>query len=83
MSDPRTICHLRFSEIQQSLPCAWQDNNCRLLLVPPTSLIATEHAQSSAGNGVTSMQDYQDETTSPCIPDKILQEVTSFVSKGS
>ena len=50
--------------------------------MPPTSPIATEHAQSNTGNGIASMQDYQDETTTPCIPDKILQEVASFVRKG-
>ena len=71
------IYPLGFSEIQQSFP--WQDN-CRLLLVPPTSSIATEHAQSS--NGDTGMQHYQDETMAPCIPDDILQEIASFVSKG-
>ena len=69
------IYPLGFEEVQQSFP--WQEN-CLLLLVPPTSSTATEHAQ-LAGSGGTGVQHCQDETA---IPDKILQEVASFVSKG-
>ena len=69
---------LGIEEIQQYSP--WQDN-CRLLLVPPTFPTVTEHAQSvvAAGNG-TGIH-YHDETV-PCMSDKVLQEIASYVSKG-
>lgn len=74
------IYPLGTEEVQQCSP--WQDN-CRLLLVPPTSPTATEHAQSVvvASSSGTGMQHYCDEIA-PSMSDKILQEIALYVSKG-
>lgn len=63
------IYPIGLDEIQQCSP--WQDN-CRLLLVPPS---ATEHAQSGCYNT-------GGETVPLRMNEKILQEITSYVSKG-